>query len=160
VEVSLHAFQISQLDGTEWSVSRPGHFTPGTNWIGGCVGSRTGMHVVAKRRKSHHCSCRELNTDHSARSLVAILYKRYCLAVFRFLLVTTQFLLNLSPSHSSDQWYNAGLRAGWSGFPVPEGTENCSLHHRVQTSSGAHLASYPVGTRGSFPWADGPVTSI
>jgi hypothetical protein len=26
-----------------------------------------------------------------------------------------------------------------------------SLHHRVQTVSGAHPASYPMGTKGSFP---------
>jgi hypothetical protein len=26
-----------------------------------------------------------------------------------------------------------------------------SLHHRVQNSSGAHPASYPMGTRDSFP---------
>jgi hypothetical protein len=31
-----------------------------------------------------------------------------------------------------------------------EGTGNFSLHHRVQNGSGAHLASYPMGTRGSF----------
>jgi hypothetical protein len=29
-------------------------------------------------------------------------------------------------------------------------TGNFSLHHRVQTGSGAHPASYPMGTRGSF----------
>jgi hypothetical protein len=28
---------------------------------------------------------------------------------------------------------------------------NYSLHHRVQNGSGAHPASYPMGTRGSFP---------
>jgi len=28
---------------------------------------------------------------------------------------------------------------------------NFSLHHRIQNGSGAHLASYPMGTRGSFP---------
>jgi hypothetical protein len=28
---------------------------------------------------------------------------------------------------------------------------NFSLHHRVQTGSGAHPASYPMGARGSFP---------
>jgi hypothetical protein len=33
-------------------------------------------------------------------------------------------------------------------FPV--GAGNFSLHHRVQNGSGAHPASYPVGTRGSF----------
>jgi hypothetical protein len=28
---------------------------------------------------------------------------------------------------------------------------NFSLRHRVQTGSGAHSTSYPMGTRGSFP---------
>jgi hypothetical protein len=28
VEVQLHAFLTSALDGGEWSASRPGHFTP------------------------------------------------------------------------------------------------------------------------------------
>jgi hypothetical protein len=28
---------------------------------------------------------------------------------------------------------------------------NFSLHHRVKNGSGAHPASYPIGTRGSFP---------
>jgi hypothetical protein len=34
-------------------------------------------------------------------------------------------------------------------FPVEAGT--FSLHHRVQNGSGVHQASYPMGTRGSFP---------
>jgi hypothetical protein len=33
-------------------------------------------------------------------------------------------------------------------FPVEAG--NFSLHHRLQNGSGAHPASYPMGTRGSF----------
>jgi len=33
---------------------------------------------------------------------------------------------------------------------VPGGTGNFSLHHRVQTGSGTHSASYPMGTKGSF----------
>jgi hypothetical protein len=42
VEAKLHAFLTSALDGSEWSASRPGRFTPrervpGTNWIGGWV---------------------------------------------------------------------------------------------------------------------------
>jgi hypothetical protein len=32
-----------------------------------------------------------------------------------------------------------------------EGAGNCSLNHCVQTGSGAHPASYPMGTKGSFP---------
>jgi hypothetical protein len=31
------------------------------------------------------------------------------------------------------------------------GAGNFSLHHHVQNNSGAHPASYPMGTRGSFP---------
>jgi hypothetical protein len=34
-------------------------------------------------------------------------------------------------------------------FPAEAG--NFSLHHRVQNGSGAHSASYPMGTRGFFP---------
>jgi hypothetical protein len=32
------------------------------------------------------------------------------------------------------------------------GNANCSLLHSVQTGSGAHPASYPMGTADSFPW--------
>jgi hypothetical protein len=32
----------------------------------------------------------------------------------------------------------------------PAGAGNFSLHHRVQAGSGAHPASYPMGTKGSF----------
>jgi hypothetical protein len=31
------------------------------------------------------------------------------------------------------------------------GARNFSVHHRVQNGSGAHPASYPMGTGGSFP---------
>jgi hypothetical protein len=43
------------------------------------------------------------------------------------------------------KWYSAGLRAEWSG------AGNFSVHHRAQTGSGLHPASYPTGTRDSFP---------
>jgi hypothetical protein len=38
-----------------------------------------------------------------------------------------------------------------SGNRFPTGAGNFSLHHRVQNRSGAHPASYPTGTGGSFP---------
>jgi hypothetical protein len=66
----------------------------------------------------------------------------------------TVFQLNMVHQLTSGdrivQWYIAGLRAGWSGVRVPTWAGNFSLHHRVQTGSGAHPASYPVGTRISF----------
>jgi hypothetical protein len=33
----------------------------------------------------------------------------------------------------------------------PAGVGNLSLHHRIQNGSGAHPASYPMGTRDPFP---------
>jgi hypothetical protein len=44
-----------------------------------------------------------------------------------------------------------GLDDRGSRVPFSAGTENFSLHHRVQNGSGAHTASYPMGTGGSFP---------
>jgi hypothetical protein len=44
-----------------------------------------------------------------------------------------------------------GLDDRGSRVRFPARTGNLSLHHRVQNSSGAHPASYPMGIRGSFP---------
>jgi hypothetical protein len=54
------------------------------------------------------------------------------------------------------QWYSARLRTVWSGVRVRTGAGNFSLHHRVQTGSGTHPASYPMGNRGSFPGVERP----
>jgi len=37
------------------------------------------------------------------------------------------------------------------GVRFPAGAGNFSLPHHVQTGSGTHPASYPMGTGGSFP---------
>jgi hypothetical protein len=52
---------------------------------------------------------------------------------------------------TSYQWHSARPRAGRLVVRVPVGTRNFSLNHCVQTGSGAHPASYPIGTRGSIP---------
>jgi hypothetical protein len=44
-----------------------------------------------------------------------------------------------------------GLEDRCSRVRFPAGAGNFSLHHRVQNGSGAHPASYPVGTGVSFP---------
>jgi hypothetical protein len=44
-----------------------------------------------------------------------------------------------------------GLDDRGSRVRFPAGAGDFSLHHRVQNSSGAHPASYPKVTRGSFP---------
>jgi hypothetical protein len=45
--------------------------------------------------------------------------------------------------------YGVDDRGSKVRFPV--GVRNFSLHHCVQNGSGAHPASYPMGTRVSFP---------
>jgi len=62
VEIDLPTFLTSALDGSEWSVPRPGHFTPGgrvpsNHSIGGWLGTRAGLVVVAKTKI--HCPCWE-----------------------------------------------------------------------------------------------------
>jgi hypothetical protein len=59
-----------------------------------------------------------------------------------------------------------GLDDRGSRLRLPAGAGNFSRHRRVQNDSGAHPASYPMGTRGSFPggktagaWS-WPITSI
>jgi hypothetical protein len=48
-----------------------------------------------------------------------------------------------TPGGGIAQWYSAGLRAGWSEVRDPAGAGKFSLHHRVQTGSGAHPAWIP-----------------
>jgi hypothetical protein len=43
-----------------------------------------------------------------------------------------------------------GLDDWGSRVQFPARAGNFSLHYRVQNGSGAHRASYPMGTRGSF----------
>jgi hypothetical protein len=44
-----------------------------------------------------------------------------------------------------------GLDDRGSRVRFPAGAGNFSLHYRVENGSGAHPASYPMGTGGSFP---------
>jgi hypothetical protein len=60
VEIQLHAFLTSALDGGERSASRPGLFTPrgrapDTHWIGGWVGPRAVLDAVVKRKIPSPC---------------------------------------------------------------------------------------------------------
>jgi hypothetical protein len=66
-------------------------------------------------------------------------------------------ILNLGTRWSRD--ISVGIALGYGlddrgsrvRFPAEAG--NFSLHHRVQNGSEAYPASYPMGTRGSFPGA-------
>jgi hypothetical protein len=49
-----------------------------------------------------------------------------------------------------------GLDDWGSRVRFPAGAGNFSFHHLVQNGSGAHPASYPIGTMASFPGAKRP----
>jgi hypothetical protein len=49
-----------------------------------------------------------------------------------------------------------GLDYRGSKVRFPAGARNFSLHYRVHNGSGAHQASCPMGTRGSFPGVKRP----
>jgi hypothetical protein len=49
-----------------------------------------------------------------------------------------------------------GLYDRGSRVRFPAGAGDFSLHHCVKNGSGAHPASYPLGTRGSFPGVERP----
>jgi len=48
MNVWLHSFLTSALDGGDLVASRPGRFTPGTHWTWGWVGSIVGLDSVAR----------------------------------------------------------------------------------------------------------------
>jgi hypothetical protein len=65
------------------------------------------------------------------------------------------FIASLTNHKNRDS--SVGIALGYrlddrgSGFRFQVGAGNISVHHCVQTDSEAHPASYPNGTRGSFP---------
>jgi hypothetical protein len=61
------------------------------------------------------------------------------------------FFLLMSHDSSVGIALGYGLDDRGSRVRYPAGTGNFSLHHRVQNGSGAHPASYPMGTRDFFP---------
>jgi hypothetical protein len=67
----------SALDGGEWSVARPGRFTPreralDTHWIWGWVGLSAGLDMVSKRKIPS--PCRESKPGHPIVQPVASRY--------------------------------------------------------------------------------------
>jgi hypothetical protein len=77
------------------------------------------------------------------------------MAVVRNVAENGMLIINL-PKLIKSRYSSVGIALGYglddldSRFRFPAGAGNFSLHHRVQNSSGAHPASYPLGTRGSF----------
>jgi hypothetical protein len=64
-------------------------------------------------------------------------------------------LIKMCLRETSEPGWLGGKALGYGlddrGVRFPAGAGNFSLHHRVQTGSGAHPASYPMDARDSFP---------
>jgi hypothetical protein len=61
--------------------------------------------------------------------------------------------LRITTKRPENRDSSVGMAAGYGlddRGSIPGGAGNFSLPHRVQIGSGAHPASYPMGTRGSF----------
>jgi hypothetical protein len=84
-------------------------------------------------------TCSEIG-EYNLKLLHSLSYVRVCLLDFEDI----HFMRSFSQ-------YSAGLEDRGSVVRFLEGAGNFSLNHRAQTGSGAHPASYPMGTRDSFP---------
>jgi hypothetical protein len=91
-------------------------------------------------------------------------WRKHCLGERRIILKWT--LRKWSRDGSIGIALGYGLDDRGSKVRFAAGAGNFSLHHRVQKGSGAHPASYPMGTRVSFPGGKAagawswPLTSI
>jgi hypothetical protein len=81
VDVKIHIFLTSALDGGEWSASRPGSHipgerAPGTHWIGGWLDPRAGL---AMWRKENSRTYRYSNSHPSVVQPLASRYADYAI---------------------------------------------------------------------------------
>jgi hypothetical protein len=125
----------------------------------------------SKEKNAQHCSCRELKPDRLARRLVTILLELPREPILTKVKFARHLVMYTFPSNKSRD-FSVGIALGYglgdrgSRVWFPEEAGNFSLHQRVQNGSGAHPASYPMGTRGSFPGGKAagawswPLTSI
>jgi hypothetical protein len=74
-----------------------------------------------------------------------------CPALYIILYLITLITLEISRDSSVGIALGYGPDDQGPRARFPAGAGNFSLHHRVQNGSGAHPASYRMGTRGSFP---------
>jgi len=90
---------------------------------------------------------------HTPLSCVIFQFITACLNVFTLVVSSSS-----SSSSSSSRDSLVGIALGYRCYRIrfPAETGNFSLHHRVQTGSGAHPASYPTCAGDSFPGVKGP----
>jgi hypothetical protein len=113
------------------------------------VGPRAGLDAVVQRKIRSPCRDSNHRSSSPYPSAIALSYPGFCSSS------TSSSNFNIHSSESRDS--SVGIALGYglddrdSMVRIPAEAGNFSLHHRVQDGSGAHPASYPMGTRGSFP---------
>jgi hypothetical protein len=88
-------------------------------------------------------------TNRIAALYISELWKKYALRSFSCYSSSNPRTTTLYESR--DSWVGIGLDDRGSRVRFPAGAGNFFLHHRVQTGSGTHPASYPMGISGSSP---------
>jgi hypothetical protein len=81
---------------------------------------------------------------------VSFLYPFVVVVVIIIIVIINSFFLE-SRNSSFGIALGYGLDDQGSRVRFPAGSGNFSLRHRAQNDTGAYPASYPMGTRGSFP---------
>jgi hypothetical protein len=103
--------------------------------------------------------CRNGSCLSFRQTQASLLFKKWR-SCFKFRTLHFSGLLPLACSGSElilNKSSDVGIALGYglddrgSRVRFPAGAGNFSLHHRLQNGSGAHPASYSMGTRGSFP---------
>jgi hypothetical protein len=135
----------SALDGGEWSDSRPGRLppkkrAPGTNWIGGWIGSRAVLDAVVKRKIPS--PRRDSNPRTPIVQPVAQRYTDWAITALKSPNVEKNSTSHFNIAEASISWYelSVGIHTNCTPFAV-----------EFSDGSGAHPASYPMGIKGSFP---------
>jgi hypothetical protein len=104
--------------------------------INSCPLLRFPLYLIKKNQGADYNICRRYSLHRNSSNVSCVLVP----------------FLSCKSRHSS-----VGIALGYglddrgSRVRFPAGAWNFSLHHRVHNGSGAHPASYSVGTRGSFP---------
>jgi hypothetical protein len=79
------------------------------------------------------------------------MYWQVSLLTTKIYQLSKRYINQIEPDSSVGVALGYGLDNRRSRVRFPARAGNFSLHHRVQNGSGAHLASYPMGDRVSFP---------
>jgi hypothetical protein len=145
---------VAQVNGHEGQVHRPSHSLRGQKSGHGACGVHFErvftFQVLFARNPQHERTMERLHVSFSKLlnvfRLNCVLSNRYAFMAWCLVKNKDEGKVKVVPVLLTEH----GLDDRGSRVRFPVGAGNFSLHHRVQNSSGAHPASYPMGNRCSF----------